>query len=331
MFLSKRDGIFYLFYKQKSGKRTCISTGTRQKHEAINFLRNFVPDYVKKEEIAKTTSLRKFINLYVDYSKTRNSHKTTMDLISTFKYFLIFIGDVPIESITQMNIEKYIQERHKKSVHTSSKDLRYLKSSFNWAVDRGLLEDSPCRKIKNIKRPESQPLFFSKEEFETLLDHIEGQIFKDIVIFAVYTGLRQGEILNLRWDQVYIERKMILLSNQYTLTKSRRIKSLPLCNNAFEVIQRRIGISNEFVFTKDGIPILARYLRTKYRNSVLESGINPKLKFHSLRHTFASWLVQKGVSIYEVSKLLGHSDIKTTEIYAHLSTENLAGAIKALD
>ena len=68
-----------------------------------------------------------------------------------------------------------------------------------------------------------------------------------------------------------------------------------------------------------------------FKKYVIKSKLNPKLKFHSLRHTFASWLVQRGVSIYEVSKLLGHSDIKVTEIYAHLKPENLRNAVELLN
>lgn len=68
-----------------------------------------------------------------------------------------------------------------------------------------------------------------------------------------------------------------------------------------------------------------------FKKYVLKANINPKLHFHSLRHTFASWLVQKGISIYGVCKLLGHADIKTTEIYAHLRNDDLRNAVERLD
>lgn len=73
------------------------------------------------------------------------------------------------------------------------------------------------------------------------------------------------------------------------------------------------------------------YLVKNYKKFVLKAGINPKLNFHSLRHTFASWLVQRGVSIYHVSKLLGHADIKTTEIYAHVRAEDLRASVELLE
>ena len=69
----------------------------------------------------------------------------------------------------------------------------------------------------------------------------------------------------------------------------------------------------------------------KFKSYVKKAEINPKLNFHSLRHTFASWLVQKGATIYDVSKLLGHSTIKSTEVYAHLRVDELRGAVERLN
>ena len=87
----------------------------------------------------------------------------------------------------------------------------------------------------------------------------------------------------------------------------------------------------ELIFTLEGERILQDNLQDKFRKYVVASELNPKLTFHCLRHTFASWLVQKGVSIYEVSKLLGHADIKTTQIYAHLRSDDLRNAVERLE
>jgi site-specific recombinase XerD len=85
------------------------------------------------------------------------------------------------------------------------------------------------------------------------------------------------------------------------------------------------------VFTLKGREITAKQIQTKSREYIKLAGLNTKLNFHSLRHTFASWLVQRSVSIYEVSKLLGHSDLKVTQIYAHLKQENLENAVDTLN
>ena len=88
---------------------------------------------------------------------------------------------------------------------------------------------------------------------------------------------------------------------------------------------------NPKIFTQYGEAIDADKLSRFFKRYVLRAKVNPKLNFHSLRHTFASWLVQKGVSIYVVSRLLGHSDVKTTQIYAHLRQDDLKFATEILD
>lgn len=332
MFLSKRNGIYYIFYDQTSGKRTCVSTKTKVKKEAIHFLVNFEQNIKGKDVKAREyISLSTLQTEYLKYSATRHSSKTTKDYGSVIRDFINFIGKCSINKIEKNSIEKYVQHKFQKSMFVASKNLRYLKSIFNWAVTQEYIDSSPCQKVKNIRLPEKQPLFLSKNDFNILLEKIDDQLLKQIVIFAIYTGLRESEILTLKWDQVDIKNKMIILSNRSHITKSRRVRSVPLNDSAFHVINNRIGISEELVFTKSGRPILNNYVTKKFKFYIRQTSFNQKLKFHSLRHTFASWLVQNGVSIYEVSKLLGHADIKTTEIYAHLSPENFRNAVELLN
>ena len=99
-----------------------------------------------------------------------------------------------------------------------------------------------------------------------------------------------------------------------------------------QILNKRETCSDgSLVFTTNNEKFNQVHVSQRFKKYVLKSKLNPSLRFHSLRHTFASWLVQKGVSIYQVSKLLGHSDIKTTQIYAHLRNEDLQGAVDLLD
>ena len=105
---------------------------------------------------------------------------------------------------------------------------------------------------------------------------------------------------------------------------------MPLNQKALEVINDRKKLNHNLVFTLNGESFNPDYVCKQFKKCVIKAGINSKLNFHSLRHTFASWLVQRGVSIYEVSKLLGHSDIKVTEIYSHLRAEDLRESVNKL-
>jgi site-specific recombinase XerD len=108
---------------------------------------------------------------------------------------------------------------------------------------------------------------------------------------------------------------------------------LPLNSKVIKALLQLKQISNtkNLVFSFKKITNRLRFVQNNFRRYIELGKMNSKLNFHSLRHTFASWLVQKGVSIYEVSKLLGHADIKTTQIYAHLRSDDLRDAVELLN
>ena len=157
-----------------------------------------------------------------------------------------------------------------------------------------------------------------------------GQIFQ--LLFAVNTGMRQGEMITLEWSQVSFKDRIVILDNRNTLTKSKRVRTIPLNINSLQILRKREELkTTELVFTFSNNKIKPDYLSRKFKGYIKSAGLNLKLTFHSLCHTFASWLVQRGVSIYEVSKLLGHSDVKVTEIYSHLRAEDLRDSVNLLN
>ena len=165
-----------------------------------------------------------------------------------------------------------------------------------------------------------------------MLKTIDSSDWRDIVEFAVYTGLRQMELLHLHKKQFNKQDRIIILDNYYHTTKSRKIRNVPLNAHAYKIVTRRVNHERgDLIFTLNGERILQDNLQDKFKKYVKAAGLNSKLTFHCLRHTFASWLVQRGVSIYEVSKLLGHADIKTTQIYAHLRNDDLRRSVEMLD
>lgn len=176
-------------------------------------------------------------------------------------------------------------------------------------------------------------MFYSIEDFNKLINAIDERDLKDLTIFAVNTGLRQGELITLEWRQINIDEKTLILDNRTHLTKAKKVRTVPLNNNAVNILLERFKEKSDkhnYVFSYKGNMINQDYLSRYYKKFILAAGLNPKLNFHSLRHTFASWLVQSGVSLYVVSKLLGHSDITTTQIYSHLSKENFKNAVDLL-
>ncbi len=335
MFLTKlKNGYYYVYFIDINGKRNKVSTRTKIKSEARSFLISFQSTFSeRKKEKLEPLTLKQFRWKFLKHSESYHSWKTTLDYKSTFNEMEEYFGNILLTEFTQRSIEEFIQMKiRKRSLHTGRRHLINIKAMFSKAVAYGFLESNPAKNIKRIKPPERLPLFFTKEEFDSLLKVIDNQDWKDLVEFAVNTGLRQMEILNLHKRQFNKQDRLIILDNHYHTTKSRKIRNMPLNNRAFEIVSIRVAnAKSDLIFTLNGERILQDNLQDKFRKYVEAAELNTKLTFHCLRHTFASWLVQKGVSIYEVSKLLGHGDIKTTQIYAHLRSDDLRNAVERLD
>jgi integrase len=148
------------------------------------------------------------------------------------------------------------------------------------------------------------------------------------VIFAVDTGMRRSEIVNLKWENVDLERNIILVANSESFkTKSGRQRIVPINSLAKRILITRERISPYVFVNYKGQKMYDNYLGQCFRKSVRNAKLEGKISFHSLKHTFASWLVQSGVGIYEVQKLLGHSSVVVTQVYAHLSENVLHKAV----
>jgi integrase len=246
---------------------------------------------------------------------------------TTFDHFRRSAGNPPIPSLTPRDIDKYKIERLAAvAPATVNIELRTLKSAFRMGIRWNMLRKSPCEGVSLARIPEREPPYYVQEEFQKLLDTIREPWLRDVVLFAAVTGMRQGEILSLRWDQVDFQARVARLSSSASFkTKTGKRRSVPLGDTAIQVLRaREAGHGSGIIFTLRGRPLMRRWVTTKLRRYVREIGLDRRLNFHSLRASFASWLALDGVSIYQISKLLGHSDVKITqEYYAHLEPTEL--------
>ena len=168
--------------------------------------------------------------------------------------------------------------------------------------------------------------FLRPDEATRLLDACRksrNTVLADLVEFAMFTGVRRGEALGLTWDRVDRARGVVLL----TETKNGRPREVQLSANADAALARRwTPNAAGFVFGSRNW----NSFRQAWAAAVRVAGI-AKFRFHDLRHTTASWLVQQGRSLREVKELLGHSDIQITMRYAHLAPDHLRAAVASLD
>jgi len=152
---------------------------------------------------------------------------------------------------------------------------------------------------------------------------------KEIVAFALNTGMRQGEILSLKWSQVDLERQEITV----LITKNKEPRTLPINDEVQNLLKAKMATrkGSAYVFpSESGTMIGKNNLSRAFRKAVKEAGI-VKFRFHDLRHTFATRLVRLGTDLYKVAKLLGHKTLAMVMRYAHLDVESLRADVAALN
>ena len=132
------------------------------------------------------------------------------------------------------------------SRYAVKRDIANFSSFFSWCTSQGYITHNPIKLVKKPKLPEKQPLYFNKSELDEFLFSIDNDNYKDLVLVAVYTGLRQMELLTLTSEQIDLERETITLDNRNHTTKSKRIRVVPMNSIVIDIIEKRID--SEYLF-----------------------------------------------------------------------------------
>lgn len=326
----------------KGDKITTVSTHTTNKKEAEKFLASYIPQSEQKsksEPILKQTSIKlsSFFEEYKTYvSNTYSVKYLKKAVVPSFVSLQKHLLDMPLENISSRNIDQYISSVFSNSKYAASLYYRTLKAAFNKAVVWNYIEVNPFSKIKTPKTPTSLPVFISEAELIQILDKVENQLHKDIFTTAYYTGMRLNELLNMKWDWIDFKLNLIIIKNSdQFLTKTKQERVIPIHPRVEKILKSRSIFNkekeNQFVFYRvPGVKLNGEFISKQFKKGVKAAKLNPKVHFHTLRHSFASTLVQRKVDIYTVQKLLGHNKIQTTQIYSHLQNENLSQAVNLL-
>jgi integrase len=211
---------------------------------------------------------------------------------------------------------------HKVKSATVNKELLTLKAMLNRAVDWELLTKNPARAVKPIKGKDSKPPhYYPKPQLKQIYRAAEPQHRAAWRLLA-NTGLRRGEGLHLRRRNVIAGEKLHVLSEAGARTKSGKWREIPLNKPALEALETLEGA--DYVLPRVAPQSLSRAFLRDARAAQVPGNL------HSLRHTFISHLVMAGAPLRTVQILAGHAHYKTTERYAHLAPEHLAGALGGL-
>jgi integrase len=152
------------------------------------------------------------------------------------------------------------------------------------------------------------------------------------VLFAAMTGARRGEILNLTWDDVNLKERLVTIHSSVNYrVKGGKVRVVPLNETVARLLDSMPDKRGLVFKGVRGETANGNHVGRRFRCAARELGFDRKLHFHSLRHSFASLLVQKGVSLYHVQKLLGHSSTRVTEVYAHLQNTKMHDVVAKID
>ena len=327
--LIQRSNGFYYLVTYLNGKRIWQSTGSKTKPGAIRYLKS----RKRKSKKINNLTLSQFKTQYAAFAVTNLAPSTVTLYSGAINSFLKYCGDRTLLDYTPQVIEQFKVSHLKKVSPTKVNiDFRSLKSVFGTAVNWGLLEDNPFKRCKQLRLPQMRPIYLTPEDFQKLLSVIQYDWFRDLVRFAVSTMMRVGEIVNLKWSSIDLERRLILVENTETYrTKTRKSRVVPMNEWVYYFLGKKER-RNEYVFTfPDGKALRVGYVSSRFTKYVRKAPIDQKIHFHSLRHTGATWLVQKDVPIFTVQNILGHSSIATTQIYSHIGIEDMRKSIGALN
>ncbi|MGA9363054.1 MAG: site-specific integrase [Bacteroidota bacterium] len=326
----RSSGIYYISFFSR-GRRVWKSTGERNRPRALLALANFDPEsFLRKRHV----SLAEFQREFLAFAMSGYSPYTVNIYARSLSQFQTVAGDIFLSSINYLHIDQYKVARLKQVSSTSVNiELRSLRAAFYRAVKWRLLDENPFKKVSLLRVPAQQPLYLTRKEFDQLLSIVKERWLRDLLVVAVSTGLRRGELLNLKWSDVDFQRAMIRVqSGENFHTKAGKQRVVPLNVSSLQVLFRMSQErSGEFVFTLNGGSLKGALVCHRFKRYVRRAGLQEKLHFHSLRHTFATWLVQQQVPIYDVQKLMGHSSISVTQIYAHLAGSELRRAVQMIE
>lgn len=275
-----------------------------------------------------------FTQQYLPYVK---SYKRSWDTDETMirNHLLPALGERAMGSLIPPDIARVVESMRSRNYAAGTINrvlvlLRYgYTLALRWHIDG--VDSNPAKELKNLKEDNKIERYLTPEQTTRLLQavrHSQNPLLADIVAFLLFTGARKREALDAKWQDVDWRQKLWRIPK----TKSGKVRHVPLSSGALGLLQglkEKANPTIEHIFAnpRTGLPFVSIFY--SWDTARKEAGL-PELRIHDLRHSFASFLVNAGRSLYEVQELLGHADIRTTSRYAHLSRERLREAVEVV-
>lgn len=369
--LQTKNNMYYavLNFKDGDGKRKqkWISTGLEvknNKRKAEQVLKDLISEYEdKKISVINKQTFSDFMGEWLEVIKlnvkitTYNGYKLHYD--KHIKPYFDKLG-VAVTDLTPMQLQNYYNTKLSEGLSASSvkKHHANIHKALDYALKLNVIAYNPADRITLPKRERYKGKFYNEVQLKQLMELCEGTPIESVVFIAINYGLRRSEILGLKWSAVDFDENTIIVNHtavanvggvlydDTTKTKAS-LRTLPLTDNVKKYLlelkahQESMALlmgdcyhKSEYICCyDDGREIRPDYVTHKF-NKILENSDLPKIRFHDLRHSAASLLINAGFNLKEVQEWLGHSNIATTgNIYSHLqyaSKVNMANRFNEL-
>jgi integrase len=236
------------------------------------------------------------------------------------------INPADVEAFKQQLLNTPTKHGNKRSQASVNNPLRVLSKILSLAVDAELIPSNPCFRVRKFRPNNRRLRVLSIEEEGRLFSQLkENDLLKRIILVALNTGLRRGEIFNLQWEDVDFSRDRLIVRK----TKTSIERFVPI-NTTMRELLHSIRQQTGHVFPSPRTGRKLFDLKKSFRKAVDDAGIK-NFRFHDLRHTFATRLSDNGVDVVVLQRILGHSDVRTTMIYTHAADEAMHIAVGKLN
>ena len=342
--IRKRGDKYYIVYSVAGRKKEEVGGTTVEQAKRLLTQRLFEADrgFVRS---AKPMTFREFIEVWrTDHVATQELKPATIRGYDSVieRHLLPAFGDHRMDRITAEHVRRFFKAKQEATSEKTSRSLskktlintlRLLNSIFNFAMVIELLVKNPCKAIKLPRAPKREMDFLRPEEVRAFLGAFTDEEMRCLFTTAVMTGMRRGEILGLQWDDIDFKGNVIRVRRSISngeiqlpkTEKSRRAVQVgPALLTTLRAHKLRTGVRSSFVFTTKNGTLLDpdNLVKRVFEPTLLAAGIERHIRFHDLRHTFASILINEGANLKFVSEQLGHASIMITlDRYSHLIAE----------
>lgn len=339
MSVFKKNDKWYL-YVTYNGIRYRKKTNVKTKTEALLV----EAEFRRKLELEGTGLYTRNINVndliaqYLSFKKEQRSPKTYQRDSGILRNFLRHVNPKTAMDIIPALMDMYISRRSKDSYkgriiskRTINIEITAIKAMLNWAEKRKLIRYNPVKNCEKLRVPNNITLkFLSLEQVQKLLAKLSPMMYPIILTF-LKTGIRRNELVNLKWEDIDFSNKQIAIKGEDRATghhsKTYQERHVPIDSELVQVLKKHyektpFNKANNYVFCTYAGNIRKNNLLNELKRQAKSIGID-YITIHMLRHTYASLLRMNGADLGAVGKLLGHRELRTTQIYEHLSPDFL--------